>query len=147
MVIPVARWLGRARLPLVVCSAAAVVGFGAFGVPGELAPVAPVSAQEQVDTRAFLKQYLHQLPHRSRRKQRGMVPVTLDDLDPANVSRDARTWEQVVRKMRAGVMPPSGMPRADKAAHERFLSIDRGRARSRRARHGRTRGAPKRFTG
>ena len=63
MVIPVARWLGRARLPLVVCSAAAVVGFGAFGVPGELAPVAPVSAQVQVDSRAFLKQVLHQLPY------------------------------------------------------------------------------------
>ena len=55
-----------------------------------------------------------------------MAPVTLDDLDPANVSRDARTWEQVVRKMRAGVMPPNGMPRADKGAHERFLSIIEG---------------------
>ncbi len=28
--------------------------------------------------------------------------------------------------MRAGVMPPNGMPRADKAAHERFLSIIEG---------------------
>ena len=146
MVIPVARWLGRARLPLVVCSAAAVVGFGAFGVPGELAPVAPVSAQVQVDTRAFLKRYCINC-HSPQGKQRGMAPVTLDELDPANVSRDARTWEQVVRKMRAGVMPPNGMPRADKACARTIPLDHRGRARSRRARPARTRGAPKPFTG
>src|SRR4030095_114570 len=64
--------------------------------------------------------------HTQQAKQRGTVPVALDDLDPANVSRNARTWEQVVRKMRAGVMPPSGMPRADKGTHERFLAAVEG---------------------
>ncbi len=113
------------RLALVVCSAAGVVVVGAFGMPDDLAPVAPVAAQAQVDTRAFLKQYCINC-HSQQGKQRGMAPVALDDLDPANVSRDARTWEQVIRKMRAGVMPPNGMPRADKAAHERFLSIIEG---------------------
>ena len=52
--------------------------------------------------------------------------MAFDTLDPSNVARDARTWEQVVRKMRAGVMPPSGMPRADKAVHERFLTFVEG---------------------
>jgi len=92
--------------------------------PSVVEPVR-VEAQQQVDTRAFMKQYCISC-HTQQAKQRGTVPVALDDLDPANVSRDARTWEQVVRKMRAGVMPPSGMPRADKATHERFLAAVEG---------------------
>jgi hypothetical protein len=84
-----------------------------------------VVAQQQVDTRAFMKQYCISC-HTQQAKQRGAVPVTFDDLDPANIGRDARTWEQVVRKMRVGVMPPSGMPRADKPTHERFLTFVEG---------------------
>jgi hypothetical protein len=84
-----------------------------------------VAAQQQVDTRAFMKQYCIGC-HTQQAKQRGAVPVTFDDLDPVNIGRDARAWEQVVRKMRAGVMPPSGMPRADKATHERFLTFIEG---------------------
>jgi hypothetical protein len=126
MVIPVARWIRRTRLAPIVCSAAAlVIGVAAFEGPGWFEPVATVAAQQQVDTRAFLKQYCINC-HSQQAKQRGTVPITLDDLDPANISRDARTWEQVVRKMRAGVMPPSGMPRADAVAHQRFLSIVEG---------------------
>jgi hypothetical protein len=55
-------------------------------------------------------------------KQRGSVPVALDTLDLANLASDAKTWEMVVRKMRAGVMPPAGMPRPEKAAHEGLLA-------------------------
>jgi hypothetical protein len=88
-------------------------------------PVRVVAAQPQMDTRAFMKQYCVSC-HTQQAKQRGAVPVALDDLDAASVGRDARTWEQVVRKMRAGVMPPSGMPRADKATHERFLATIEG---------------------
>ena len=53
-------------------------------------------------------------------KSRGTVPVALDTLDASAVANDAKTWEKVVRKMRAGVMPPAGVPRPDKAAHEQF---------------------------
>ena len=88
-------------------------------------PVRVVAAQQQVDTRAFMKQYCISC-HTQQAKQRGAVPVTFDDLDPVNIGRDARTWEQVARKMRVGVMPPSGMPRADKATHERFLTAVEG---------------------
>jgi hypothetical protein len=102
-------------------SSAAIVFAAATFQSAEVAPVAVVAAQQQVDSRAFLKQYCISC-HTEQAKQRGSVPVALDDLEPANVARDARTWEQVVRKMRAGVMPPGGMPRADKAVHERFLA-------------------------
>jgi hypothetical protein len=104
--------------------AAMAIGVAAFEVPVRVAPMV-VAAQQQVDTRAFMKQYCLNC-HTQQAKQRGAVPVALDDLDPARIGGDARTWEQVVRKMRAGVMPPSGMPRADKTTHERFLTFVEG---------------------
>jgi hypothetical protein len=102
----------------------AVVVAAVLLVPCAVEPVR-VAAQQQVDPGAFMKQYCINC-HSQQAKQRGTVPVALDVLDPADVSRDGRTWEQVVRKMRAGVMPPSGMPRADKAVHERFLATIEG---------------------
>ncbi len=114
------------RRKLAVGGAAAIaIGVVVFGASVDVAPAAVVAAQQQVDTRAFMKQYCVSC-HTQQAKQRGTVPVTLDDVDPTNVSRDARTWEQIVRKMRAGLMPPSGMPRADKATHDRFLTVIEG---------------------
>ena len=53
---------------------------------------------------------------------RGTVPVAFERLDLANLGADAQIWEQVVRKMRAGVMPPAGRLRPDVPASERFVS-------------------------
>ena len=39
--------------------------------------------------------------------------LTMDDLDPVNVDKDREKWELVVRKVRAGQMPPLGMKRPD----------------------------------
>src|SRR4030095_16253906 len=126
MLTRVARALRRTKRAVTVGSAAAIVVCVAVReAPVEVAPVALAAAQPQVDTRAFLKQYCISC-HTQQAKQRGAVPVALDDLDPSSVTRDARIWEQVARKMRAGVMPPSGMPRADKAVHERFLAAVEG---------------------
>ena len=44
--------------------------------------------------------------------------LMLDQLDPAQVSSDPEAWEKVVRKLRAGMMPPQGMPRPDAATYE-----------------------------
>ncbi len=41
--------------------------------------------------------------------------LSLDRLDAANVADDAGAWEAVVRKLRAGAMPPIGRPRPDEA--------------------------------
>ena len=41
--------------------------------------------------------------------------LTMDALDPANVDKDRDKWELVVRKVRAGQMPPLGMKRPDPA--------------------------------
>ena len=48
------------------------------------------------------------------------VGLTLDTLDLATVGADAVHWEQVVRKLRAGLMPPAGRPRPDDVTHDAF---------------------------
>ena len=37
--------------------------------------------------------------------------ISVQALDPAHVDTDAATWERVLRKVKAGQMPPAGMPR------------------------------------
>jgi mono/diheme cytochrome c family protein len=44
--------------------------------------------------------------------------LTVDNLDVANVTHDAKTWELIARKLRAGMMPPAGMPRPDPVAYQ-----------------------------
>jgi hypothetical protein len=79
-------------------------------------------AQEpQAGARAVLKLYCLGC-HNEQMKQRGNVPIALDMLDVSNVGGDTKTWEMIVRKMRAGVMPPAGKPRPDKAIHDGFLA-------------------------
>jgi hypothetical protein len=47
--------------------------------------------------------------------------MALSELNLANVSEHRETWERVVRKLRAGMMPPSGMPRPEPDALEAFV--------------------------
>jgi hypothetical protein len=44
--------------------------------------------------------------------------LQLDKLDLSHVGENAETWEKVVRKLRAGMMPPAGVKRPDAAAYE-----------------------------
>jgi len=60
--------------------------------------------------------------HTQRLKERGTVPIALDSLDLGQVGTNAAVWEKVVVKMRAGLMPPAGSPRPDKATHDAFAS-------------------------
>jgi len=48
--------------------------------------------------------------------------LTLDTLDVSNVAANAAKWEKVVRKVRAGAMPPAGMPRPDEATASALVS-------------------------
>ena len=48
--------------------------------------------------------------------------LQLDTLDAANVDKDRKTWELVVRKVRAGQMPPSGMKRPDPALFDAHIT-------------------------
>src|SRR5438445_7462047 len=53
--------------------------------------------------------------HNQRTKTAGLM---LDKMDPAHVTQDREAWEKVVRKLRAGMMPPQGMPRPNGATYE-----------------------------
>ena len=47
--------------------------------------------------------------------------LSLESIDPADVSSHAETLEKVVRRLRKGQMPPLGRPRPDAATLESFL--------------------------
>ena len=78
-------------------------------------------AQPQVDGRGFMKDYCVGC-HNVQARQRNAVPVALEHLDLGRVPDDAAAWEQVVRKMRAGVMPPNGARRPAPDLRDRFLT-------------------------
>ena len=46
----------------------------------------------------------------------------LDNIDVENVSEGAQIWEKVLDKLRAGAMPPAGMPRPDKPTSDAFMA-------------------------
>ena len=48
--------------------------------------------------------------HNARSNTPAANPLRLDNVDMADVARDAETWERVVRKLGIGAMPPQGMP-------------------------------------
>jgi cytochrome c551/c552 len=65
-------------------------------------------------SRALLDQYCVTC-HNQKLKTAGL---TLDTMDPTHVNQNAEAWEKVVRKLRAGMMPPQGSPRPNPAAYE-----------------------------
>jgi cytochrome c551/c552 len=82
-------------------------------VTGLILFVCAVSAAAQ-SPRALLDQYCVNC-HNQKVKTAGLA---LDALDPAHVARDTEAWEKVVRKLRAGMMPPQGLPRPNAASYE-----------------------------
>jgi mono/diheme cytochrome c family protein len=75
---------------------------------------APPASPEQ----AFLTQYCIAC-HNERAKVGGLA---LDTLDVARVGTHAETWEKVVRKIKTGMMPPSGVRRPERAVLDGFAS-------------------------
>src|SRR5688572_4577653 len=62
--------------------------------------------------------------HSTRLKSGGLA---LEGADPAAAGTNAELWEKVVRKVRAGVMPPQGARRPDAAAlHALVASLEEG---------------------
>jgi mono/diheme cytochrome c family protein len=57
--------------------------------------------------------------HNARLKTGGLA---IDQLDVANIRHDAETWEQVVRRLRVGAMPPRGARRPDAATSNALIS-------------------------
>ena len=88
-------------------------------------PIGKAAAQQPgvdaTEAKALVSRYCAGC-HSEAQKQRGAVPVALDSLSLSDVGPNAAVWETVVRKMRAGLMPPAGRPRPDQARHDAFLA-------------------------
>ena len=97
------------RLALAGCIAAASVSF----VSGQAARPASSTSTH----RAVLDQYCVTC-HNETLRTGGLL---LDKLDLARLGEQADVAEKVVRKLRAGLMPPSGMPRPDAASREALV--------------------------
>ena len=96
-------------------------------VAGYALSVAPADAQQrpaEVSTsarspqRTFLDRYCVRC-HNERLRTAGL---TLDSADVSQVGAGAEVWEKVVRKLRAGIMPPVGVPQPEKATRDGFVT-------------------------
>jgi len=104
--------------------------FGHFVLAGSFALVvaavvpggaqAPSAAPQQP---ALLTQYCVTC-HNQRLKTAGLL---LDGMDVEHVGKDAAAWEKVVRKIRTGMMPPSGARRPERALLDSFAADLEGR--------------------
>src|SRR5579871_3522543 len=84
---------------------------GQKATPAQTGATTPV--QTAATERTLLNQYCVGC-HNQKAKAAGQAPamaITLDNLDTANIAQDPDKWEHVVRKTRAGMMPPPGLPR------------------------------------
>ena len=82
------------------------------------APVRTEGPSAQSDARAVVQRYCVTC-HNSRTKAGGLL---LDQLDAGQPEQHPEIFEKVVRKLRTGMMPPSGAPRPDRATLDRLAS-------------------------
>src|SRR5689334_24481952 len=68
--------------------------------------------------RAFLNQYCVGC-HNEKTRTAGLM---LDKLDVERPGDNAETWEKVARKLRGGMMPPSGARRPERTVSDAFIS-------------------------
>ena len=89
-------------------------------VSGQSAPAATPQKPASVATseRAVIDQYCVGC-HNAKLKTANLL---LDQLDLAHLGDHAEIGEKVVRKLRAGMMPPTGMPRPDAATREALIT-------------------------
>ncbi len=105
---------------VMLCFVFAVYGKTAVRQSQSTAP-APGAATAQ---RAVITQYCSTC-HGDKAKAAGMDSarkIDFDTLDIAHVGRNGETWERVVRKLRAGMMPPSGVRRPDGLTYKGLIA-------------------------
>ncbi len=106
------------RLILAGAVAITLVAFVLHGqTPAAPKPAGAATIASPAAEGALFKQYCFAC-HSGGAPQAGL---NIDKLDPANVEKDAEKWELVVRKLRAGMMPPSGTPRPNVDTRESMI--------------------------
>ena len=108
-----------------------IITFG-IALSGVALMLIPTIGQERVASsqRAILTQYCMGC-HNDRAKIGGL---TLESLDIDHPEANPEVWEKVIRKLRAGMMPPTDAPRPDQRTYEAFRrSIEEGIDRAAKA--------------
>src|SRR5437899_1669991 len=103
------RWVGCLATLVILAGVKTVVAQKPSATPAQMS----VSAQ-----RALLDQYCVGC-HNQKAKVGGL---SLDKLDLAHLGDNAETVEKVIRKLRAGMMPPVGSKRPDQATYQALMS-------------------------
>ena len=98
---------------------------GALGV-AMAAALSPTAVRAQVvsseeSSRAFVDRYCVAC-HSTRQYERGAVPISLQGLDMGDVGAHAEVWEEAVRRVRTGMMPPATARRPDNATRDAWVS-------------------------
>ena len=119
--------LRRSLFIVLFCALMATAYVQAGGLePRGAAPAAPATALSQSaesqataeSQRAVLQRYCF-VCHSDQLRTGGL---SLEAVDVADVASAGETWEKVVRKLNAGMMPPPGMPRPDAVTQRGFVS-------------------------
>jgi hypothetical protein len=85
--------------------------------------LATTAAQIPTDVSAVVDQYCSGCHNGTTKSPSG---VLLTQFDPQHITADREAWTRASRILRAGAMPPAGVPRPDKATYDRTIAaIDR----------------------
>src|SRR5262245_53870217 len=93
----------RALIVVLTCAAAGMIRVAAAP---QQAPLPQPATEVALSQRALIDRYCVTC-HSARAKSGGLV---LENADLSAVGAHGEMWEKVVRKLRAGMMPPPGMP-------------------------------------
>jgi hypothetical protein len=100
------------RIAGLIITLTAVAGATTRAQPSSTEPARPAWTPRETLTRYCVT------CHNDRLKTAGL---SIAALDPDDVAPQADVWEKIVRKLRAGVMPPAGRPRPDKQAYTNLV--------------------------
>jgi hypothetical protein len=125
-IMSVALVYGQSAAPKATAPAAPVQARAqAATAPSKVASTTPQTGHTPAEERALVDKYCVAC-HNTKAKATGLdssLRLTLDDVDFANVAPAAQKLERVARKLRAGMMPPVGMPRPDKETYHGMLTF------------------------
>jgi mono/diheme cytochrome c family protein len=114
------------RIPLVLgCFAIMSLVFVVYGqTAGQQAKPAAPTTDAVAAQKAIITQYC-QTCHSDKAASAGMDSarkINFDKLDIAHVEKNGETWELIVRKLRAGMMPPSSARRPEPAVYKGLIT-------------------------
>ena len=100
-----------------------VVAIGFFGlVATGVEPVSVSVAAEQSTATMSPRQLLDRYCVTCHNQRLQTADLSLDNIEVSDIGKHPAIWEKVVRKLRAGAMPPASRPRPDAETYEGFAT-------------------------